>query len=177
MEERYPLPPFVRRYAVPPEPPAQPWFADRTLLFGGEIQTRILLTIGAIGWTFEAVCCGVCIGSYRRVVKTALRRLEEQGVLEADRPHGHERTGPHHIGGVSGARRTRRTVARRRRGMAGFRRSHPRRDESIYTQDASASAAAGSVASTCPANPTTKAHLKGDGLVCRAKGIKSARAA
>ena len=85
ISEIYPLPPFVPRHS-PPKPPRVPqWCGDKLALFGSAIPTSILLTIGALGWTFESLCVVTAIGYHRNNVKKSLRRLEKEGVLRSDR--------------------------------------------------------------------------------------------
>lgn len=86
LEETYRLPPFVRTYGAPTQTTLQKWKGDRYALFGGPIATSILASIGVLDWTFEALCVAVTTGYDRVVVKKALRTLEEQGILEGDRP-------------------------------------------------------------------------------------------
>ncbi len=88
LSEVYPLTPHVPAYGRPKKPPKKAWEGDRHVLFGSPIPTTILLSLGVYGWTFEALCCAVAIGHHRENVKKVLRRLEEEGVLEADRPRG-----------------------------------------------------------------------------------------
>ena len=38
-----------------------------------------------MGWTFEARCCEISGGHYRKVVKKSMKRLEAQGVIQGDR--------------------------------------------------------------------------------------------
>lgn len=86
LEETYRLPRFVRTYPAPTQPRSREWTGDRYALFGGPIATSILTSIGGLGWTFEALCVALATGYDRVVVKKALRALEEQGILEGDRP-------------------------------------------------------------------------------------------
>lgn len=88
LEERYPLSPLVRRHPAPLPPAVHSWNGDKLSLFGSPIPTAILLSIGANGWTFEAICVAVCTGYHRENVKSALHRLEDEGVLESDRKRG-----------------------------------------------------------------------------------------
>ncbi len=85
LEQTYRLPPFLRMYAMPTPPKLRPWKGDRLALFGGPIATNILVSIGVLGWTFEALCVAVAVGYDRVVVKKALLHLEKQRVLEGDR--------------------------------------------------------------------------------------------
>jgi hypothetical protein len=85
LTEIYPLSALVRRHP-PPKPPKIPaWRGDKLALFGSPIPTTILLTISALGWTFEALCVATATGYHRENVKKAMRRLEEEGVLCSDR--------------------------------------------------------------------------------------------
>jgi hypothetical protein len=85
MEQSYPLPAH-RSMPRPPAPQSVgPWRGDKLALFGGAIATNILLSIGALGWTFEALCVSLCTGYDRVVVKKSLRRLEKCGILHGDR--------------------------------------------------------------------------------------------
>jgi hypothetical protein len=56
LEESFSLPALVRRHEAPKTPRNVLWNGDRTALFGSAIPTGILLSIGALGWTFEAIC-------------------------------------------------------------------------------------------------------------------------
>lgn len=85
LEERYSMPPLVRRYKTPVPPPVAPWVGDRAALFGGAIATSILMSIGVLGWTFEALCVETATGYDRVVVKKALNRLENDGIVEGER--------------------------------------------------------------------------------------------
>ena len=85
LAEIYPLSPHVLNFDRPTPPPRQAWVGDTDALFGGPIPTQILMTIGVQGWTFEALCCA-CIDHDRYNIKKSMRRLEEEGVLEGDRP-------------------------------------------------------------------------------------------
>ena len=84
----YPLPPDLpgREQPVLPEPNNEPWVGDRLALFGTPVPTYILTSIGVMGWTFEALCCEISGGHYRKVVKKSMKRLEDEGVLQGDRP-------------------------------------------------------------------------------------------
>ncbi len=57
-------------------------------IFGGIILTTILLTIGVLGWTFEALCVSVCTGHDRWNIKKSMRRMEDEGILQGERPRG-----------------------------------------------------------------------------------------
>ena len=85
LEQCYPLPSHVPLHAPPYRPQLKAWKGDRLALFGGPVPTGILTTIGALGWTFEALCVAACTGSDRVVVKKALKSLEAAGILSADR--------------------------------------------------------------------------------------------
>lgn len=85
IENSYPLSPLVRRYSRPKPPPPKPWRGDVHALFGDSIPTSILATIGAQGWTFEALCCAVSAHD-RVVVKKAMSRLEKEAVVVGGRP-------------------------------------------------------------------------------------------
>ncbi len=94
LAEIYPLPPHVPTYGRPDPPPPQAWDGDRLALFGSAIPTKILLTLGNRGWTFEAICCESASGSRdpnsnkRVVTKKVIRRLEAEGILVGNRPRG-----------------------------------------------------------------------------------------
>lgn len=88
LERAYPLPLYVPEFDAPEPPPRRPWHGDRNALFGGIIPTTILTSIGVHGWTFEALCVAVCIGHDRWNIKKAMRRLEDEGVLQGGRPRG-----------------------------------------------------------------------------------------
>lgn len=84
MEQKYSLPPhIVRQHPCPPE--KKSWSGDKNVTFGTEIATRILLSIGVLGWTFEALCVSLCTGYDRVVVKKALRKLEDCKLLVGER--------------------------------------------------------------------------------------------
>ena len=83
--ETYPLAVHEPRFDRPDVPPGQAWMGDTDALFGGTIPTSILLSIGVLGWTFEALCCQ-CIDKDRVNIKKSMRRLEEEGILVGDRP-------------------------------------------------------------------------------------------
>lgn len=87
LERVYPLPPYVPEYEAPAPPPRRKWGGDRHALFGDIIPTSILTSIGVHGWTFEALCCAV-INHDRWNIKKSMRRLEDEGVLQGDRPRG-----------------------------------------------------------------------------------------
>jgi hypothetical protein len=90
----YPPNPHVPAYARPDVPPPQAWHGERLALFGSAIPTKILLTLGNRGWTFEAICCETATSgrdknSNKRVVtKKVVKRLEDEGVLSASRARG-----------------------------------------------------------------------------------------
>ena len=65
--------------------PRQRWRGDKLAFFGDQIPTNVLFSIGAYGWTFEALCCHFA-GLHRENIKLAMMRLEEEGVLQGDRP-------------------------------------------------------------------------------------------
>lgn len=85
LSEIYPLSPHVPAFDKPKLPRSQAWIGDKDALFGGPIPTRILMSIGVLGWTFEALCCA-SIDHDRWNIKKSMRRLEEEGVLQGDRP-------------------------------------------------------------------------------------------
>ncbi len=86
LEEMYPLPPLVRRHQKPNAPETYPaWSGDKLALFGSPIPTTILLTIGALGWTFQALSVATATGYHLQNVRKAHRRLEAEGVLRGDR--------------------------------------------------------------------------------------------
>jgi hypothetical protein len=47
-----------------------------------------LTSVGVHGWTFEALCCELALGHDRFNVKRSMHRLEDEGVLQGDRPRG-----------------------------------------------------------------------------------------
>jgi hypothetical protein len=79
LEESYPLPPFTRLKPVPTLPALQPWNGDKLELFGSAIRTSILMSIGVLDWTFEALCVTTAIGHHRQNVKKSLKQLEKEG--------------------------------------------------------------------------------------------------
>ena len=86
LEERYPLREYRLRDPVPNLPPlVGKWEGDHRVLFGGPIPTAILLTIGALGWSFEALCVMYAVGYDRVPTKEAIARLEDQGLIAGDR--------------------------------------------------------------------------------------------
>jgi hypothetical protein len=85
LEQRYALPPHVALGVPPKRPQLREWRGDRDALFGGAIATGILMTIGVLGWTFEALCVAHCTGYDRVVVKKALKRLETAGIVQGER--------------------------------------------------------------------------------------------
>jgi hypothetical protein len=87
LERVYPLRPYVPEYEAPAPPPCRKWVGDRHALFGDIIPTSILTSIGVHGWTFEALCCAL-INHDRWNIKKSMRRLEDEGVLQGDRPRG-----------------------------------------------------------------------------------------
>lgn len=87
LAEAYPPPPEVRLGGHPDLPEPQEWVGDIYRLFGSPIRTKTLLTIGAYGWTFEALCHSIS-GLHRENVKHVIRKLEDGGILAGDRPRG-----------------------------------------------------------------------------------------
>lgn len=85
LEQLYPLPPLVRSYPEPTVREPAAWNGDKWALFGSPIVTSILMTIGVLGWTFEALCVSTSGGYDRTVVKKALATLHDEGLLESDR--------------------------------------------------------------------------------------------
>jgi hypothetical protein len=85
LEESYPLPPFTRLKPVPTLPALQPWNGDKLELFGSAIRTSILMSIGVLDWTFEALCVTTAIGHHRQNVKKSLKQLEKEGVVVSSR--------------------------------------------------------------------------------------------
>jgi hypothetical protein len=86
METAHPLPPAVRQRATPPPGRRVPeWAGDRYALFGTPIRTVIMLTSGVYGWTCERLAQRCLPGYYREVVKTAIHRLEDGGLLQGNR--------------------------------------------------------------------------------------------
>jgi hypothetical protein len=88
LESLNPLPLLVRQCSVPKAPPRRTWAGDPQSFFGSPMPTGILMSIGAQGWSFEKLCCEVCVGFHRENVKKALHRLEDEGVLSSDRKRG-----------------------------------------------------------------------------------------
>ena len=88
MERAYPLPAFVPTMPPPEPPQRRVWSGDRHAIFGGPIPTGILVTIGVLGWTFEALCVAASAGYHRENVKKAMKRMEHDGILGADRARG-----------------------------------------------------------------------------------------
>jgi hypothetical protein len=88
LEERFPLPSddIIVSGLKPQSPPPARWAGDRQALFGGPIVTNILMSIGALGWTFEALCVAAGGGYDRVVIKKAIRKLEDAGIIESTRP-------------------------------------------------------------------------------------------
>lgn len=93
LEQMYPVAPFVSAYEplVPPE--RRPWFGDKNVIFGGMVATNVLLTIGVLGWTYQTLCHAACITPARKktdmmLVRAAIVRMEREGILIGDRPHG-----------------------------------------------------------------------------------------
>jgi hypothetical protein len=86
LERVYPLPAYAPEHKAPKPPPRRPWSGDRHAQFGGIIPTTVLTSVGVHGWTFEAFCCELATGHDRFNVKRAMRRLEEERVLQGDRP-------------------------------------------------------------------------------------------
>jgi hypothetical protein len=95
LEKQYP----VRRMERPEPAPVMPeprgyWRGDRLALFGSAIPTKILLTLGNRGWTYEAICCERASSSRdknsnkRVVTKKPLHRLENEGLLSSSRRRG-----------------------------------------------------------------------------------------
>ena len=86
MERHYPLREYRVQHPVPKVPlQRKKWNGDHRALFGGPIATAILLTIAALGWSFEALCVMYAVGYDRVVTKKVVKRLEEQGVIVGDR--------------------------------------------------------------------------------------------
>jgi hypothetical protein len=56
MEQAWPLPPTAIKHPVRKTPEPRPWNGDTTAVFGSAIPTAILMSIGTLGWTFEALC-------------------------------------------------------------------------------------------------------------------------
>lgn len=86
MERYYPLRAYHLRDPVPKVPRLTgKWEGDQRAIFGGPIATAILVTIAALGWSFEALCVMYAVGYDRVVTKDAVRRLEEYGIIAGDR--------------------------------------------------------------------------------------------
>jgi hypothetical protein len=81
----YFIPALHDRTRPPSMPPRQPWHGDKYALFGGEIATSILMTIGSLGWTFEGLCVNATPGCHRENIKKILIRFEREGILKSDR--------------------------------------------------------------------------------------------
>ncbi len=86
LAEVYPPAPGIAQFGTPEMPEGGLWHGDRHVLFGSSIPTSILLSLGVFGWTFEALCVKVATGHHRENVKKAMKRLEDEGVLQGDRP-------------------------------------------------------------------------------------------
>ncbi len=69
-------------------PKSEGWFGDRYVVFGGVIPTTVLVSIGVLGWTFEALVCKIDQDRHRENVRTAVTRVKAKGLLQASRPHG-----------------------------------------------------------------------------------------
>lgn len=85
LEASYPLPSLPLCEQPPSFGECSEWKGDKFAIFGGEIVTTILISIGVLGWTFEGLCVATCVGYERVVVKKALKKLENMGILEGDR--------------------------------------------------------------------------------------------
>jgi hypothetical protein len=85
LAEIYPPSPHVPAFDAPAMPPAHVWRGDKLAFFGDNIPTNVLFSIGVYGWTFEALCVHFA-GLHRENIKLAMMRLEEEGVLQGDRP-------------------------------------------------------------------------------------------
>lgn len=84
MEKAYPMPPYMPARPAPPLPKISgKWKGDRHWIFGGPIRTAILTSIGALGWTFEALCVPLATGHDRVVVEKCVKRLEDEGYCTA----------------------------------------------------------------------------------------------
>ena len=87
IEHSYALPRYVQeKRTQKPLVPTATWSGDRRRLFGATVATAILTSIGVTGWTYEALCVVMATGHDRVVVKKTMKRLEEEGILCADRP-------------------------------------------------------------------------------------------
>lgn len=87
LAQTYSVPPPIKRYGTPvPPDEIESWIGDRLALFGGHVPTSVLLPIGVLGWTFEALCVKMATGYDRVVVKKAVKRMEQEGLLQGDRP-------------------------------------------------------------------------------------------
>jgi hypothetical protein len=73
------------------------------------------------GWTFEALCCELATGHDRFNVKRAMRRMEDEGVLQGDRPRGArlQRPGRDDRDGLPSEARTGSPAPSLREGLAG----------------------------------------------------------
>jgi hypothetical protein len=86
MEHAHPLPPAVRQRPTPrPGRRTSRWDGDRYALFGTPIRTVALLTSGVYGWTYERLAARCLPGYCREVVKGAIHRLEDIGLLQGSR--------------------------------------------------------------------------------------------
>jgi hypothetical protein len=88
LSEIYPLAAYVPRFDPPKMHKSKGWSGDRHVIFGGVLPTSILLSIGVFGWTYEALVCKIVADRARENVREAFYRMEEQGLLQADRPRG-----------------------------------------------------------------------------------------
>ena len=85
LEARFPIPKHERFEPRPKVKQPRSWSGDRLSLFGSPVPTLILFSLARRGWTFEALCCALASGYDRVVVKKAIRRMEEEGLLQGSR--------------------------------------------------------------------------------------------
>jgi hypothetical protein len=85
LEASFPLPNRSRLRPIPDLPPLEIWDGVKLELFGSPIRTSILMSIGVLGWTFEALCVTTAVGYHRENVKASLASLEEEGILGSSR--------------------------------------------------------------------------------------------
>ncbi len=82
----YPVPDYTPSTRAPKPPKKGPWQGDRHNICGSAIPTAVLTSLRVIDWTFEALCTKLATGYGRVVVKNAMKRLEDDGILQGDRP-------------------------------------------------------------------------------------------
>lgn len=84
MEESYPLVTDLRILPEPPLPERRRWVGDYNVLFGGFVASRILASIGHLGWTYAKLATRAANAADQSVVGVVLR-MEEDGIIEGDR--------------------------------------------------------------------------------------------